>query len=81
MPGPGPAKVYPRRTAHVQARAADPDPVTLKWVDGSAPAQIPIGTAFGVPWKQGAVDKTTPFFATDGTTTGVLPLQTWPMAL
>ncbi|KAF9029154.1 hypothetical protein BDZ89DRAFT_1160004 [Hymenopellis radicata] len=54
------------------------DGVDLKWVDGSAPPQIPFGTSFGVPWAQGEVDKTTPIALE---TAGIsVPLQTWPLA-
>lgn len=54
------------------------DGVDLKWVDGSAPPQIPFGTSFGVPWAQGEVDKTTPIaLETAGSS---IPLQTWPLA-
>lgn len=35
------------------------DGVDLKWVDGHAPAAIPCGTSFGVPWAQGEIDRTT----------------------
>lgn len=65
-----------RRSPH-KPRAADP--VSLKWVDGSAPALLPAGTSFGLPWAQGEVDKTTPFAARSNSGDGI-PVQTWPLA-
>ncbi|KAF8991427.1 hypothetical protein BDQ17DRAFT_1433088 [Cyathus striatus] len=44
----------------------------------SVPAYTPSGTAFGVPWAQGEVDRTTPFkVVSEGE--GV-PVQSWPLA-
>lgn len=54
------------------------DGVDLTWVDGTAPSRIPTGTAFGVPWAQGEVDKTTPIALEAGGTS--VPIQTWPLA-
>ncbi|KAJ7582933.1 hypothetical protein C8J56DRAFT_1028850 [Mycena floridula] len=57
-------------------RAADG--VDLHWL-GAAPSKTPTGTAFGIPWAQGEVDKSTPIAVTtsDGTS---IPVQTWPLA-
>ncbi|KAF4616545.1 hypothetical protein D9613_008386 [Agrocybe pediades] len=52
--------------------------VDVHWLDGSAPGTLPTGTAFGIPWQQGVVDRTTPFSATGKA--GGVPMQTWPMA-
>lgn len=58
-------------------RAADG--VDLHWLDGAPPSVSPVGTAFGVPWAQGEVDKTTPIrvVAADGSD---VPVQSWPLA-
>ncbi|KAF7352604.1 Secreted protein [Mycena venus] len=54
------------------------DGVDLGWVDKTAPTGTPTGTAFGVPWAQGEIDKTTPISVTaDGQG---IPVQTWPLA-
>lgn len=55
-----------------------PAGVDLKWVDGKAPAFTPTGTAFGIPWKQGEIDKTTAINVTSGGKN--IPVQTWPLA-
>ncbi|KAF8157140.1 hypothetical protein B0H34DRAFT_849173 [Crassisporium funariophilum] len=55
-----------------------PAGVDIHWLDGAPPLSLPTGTAFGVPWAQGAVDRTTPFSAT-AKGAGV-PVQTWPLA-
>ncbi|KAF9256383.1 hypothetical protein L218DRAFT_217472 [Marasmius fiardii PR-910] len=52
--------------------------VDLKWLDGKAPSTTPQGAAFGVPWTQGEVDKTTPISVTSGGSS--IPVQTWPLA-
>ncbi|KIY70042.1 hypothetical protein CYLTODRAFT_392656 [Cylindrobasidium torrendii FP15055 ss-10] len=57
-------------------RAADG--VELHWVDGGAPARLPVGTSFGVPWAQGEVDRTSPIAVTSNGTG--IPVQTWPLA-
>ncbi|KAJ8073355.1 hypothetical protein PM082_011627 [Marasmius tenuissimus] len=59
-----------------EPRAADG--VDLKWLGGKAPGTTPSGTAFGVPWTQGEVDKTTPISVTSGGSD--IPVQTWPLA-
>ncbi|KAG7086782.1 hypothetical protein E1B28_002711 [Marasmius oreades] len=57
-------------------RAADG--VDLKWLDGKAPSTTPSGTAFGVPWAQGEVDRTSPIAVLSGGSS--VPVQTWPLA-
>ncbi|KAF5347089.1 hypothetical protein D9758_011642 [Tetrapyrgos nigripes] len=54
------------------------EPISLKWVDGAAPSITPNGAAFGIPWPQGEIDKTTPIAVNAGNTS--IPVQTWPMA-
>jgi len=58
--------------------AADAAPVQLHFLDQTPPA-VPTGEAFGVPWPQGAVQKTAMFNLSDSAGKPV-PLQTWPMA-
>ncbi|EIN05597.1 hypothetical protein PUNSTDRAFT_107299 [Punctularia strigosozonata HHB-11173 SS5] len=58
-------------------RRAD-EGVDLHWLDGSAPSSTPAGTAFGLPWSQGEIDRTTALAAT--TSSGGIPLQSWPLA-
>lgn len=55
------------------------DGADLKWLDGKAPTALPTGSAFGLPWAQGEIDRTTAIAATTSDGTGV-PLQTWPLA-
>lgn len=52
--------------------------VDVRWLDGALPNSVPAGTAFGIPWVQGAVDRTTPFSATGAS--GGVPIQSWPLA-
>jgi hypothetical protein len=52
--------------------------VDLGWVDKHVPVATPTGTAFGVPWAQGEIDKTTPIAVT--TSGKGIPVQTWPLA-
>ncbi|KAF8068032.1 hypothetical protein FPV67DRAFT_1168676 [Lyophyllum atratum] len=60
------------------ANPLPPAGVDLKWLDGKAPNGIPTGTAFGIPWNQGEIDKTT---AIKLIAAGkAVPVQTWPMA-
>ncbi|KAJ7228433.1 hypothetical protein GGX14DRAFT_345881 [Mycena pura] len=54
------------------------DGVRLGWVDNKAPPGTPTGTAFGVPWAQGEIDRTTPIAVTAGQQG--IPVQTWPLA-
>ncbi|KAF8893062.1 hypothetical protein BD779DRAFT_1610011 [Infundibulicybe gibba] len=56
---------------------SNPD-VDLKWLDGTPPTTTPTGSAFGIPWPQSQIDKTTAITVTAGGK-GV-PVQTWPMA-
>ncbi|KZV77938.1 hypothetical protein EXIGLDRAFT_634752, partial [Exidia glandulosa HHB12029] len=53
--------------------------VKLHWVDGKTPATTPAGTAFGLPWAQGAFAKNGTVSATDANGKTV-PVQTWPLA-
>ena len=53
------------------------EPVTLHWVDQTAPAAS-LGSAFGVPFSPGDVKKADAFSITAGDV--VLPLQSWPLA-
>ncbi|KAF7761871.1 CAZyme family PL26 [Agaricus bisporus var. burnettii] len=50
----------------------------VHWLDGSPPAFTPSGTAFGIPWSQGEIDRTTPLKIRSSSTS--LPLQSWPLA-
>jgi hypothetical protein len=50
----------------------------IHWLDGSPPAFTPSGTAFGIPWSQGQIDRTTPLKIQSSSTS--LPLQSWPLA-
>ncbi|GLB38916.1 hypothetical protein LshimejAT787_0600780 [Lyophyllum shimeji] len=60
------------------AHPSPPANLNLKWLDGKAPSSLPTGTAFGIPWDQGAIDKTTPIKLS--ATGKSVPIQTWPMA-
>jgi hypothetical protein len=72
----GPAPL--RFTLFTMAKPRASDGVDLGWVDKAAPVATPTGTAFGVPWAQGEIDKTTPISVTvDGEG---IPVQTWPLA-
>ncbi|KAF8641797.1 hypothetical protein AX16_009778 [Volvariella volvacea WC 439] len=55
------------------------DGVDLHWVDGVAPTMAPLDSAFGVPWAQGEVDRTTPFQVTSASGKP-MPIQSWPLA-
>ena len=60
-------------------RAADaPATVTLKWLDGAAPA-APESVSWGVPWPKGALKKTdsVTLRTADGKS---VPVQTWTLA-
>lgn len=55
------------------------DGVDLHWIDGKAPATTATSSAWGVPWAQGEIDKSTALALT--TTDGKnIPLQSWPLA-
>src|SRR5262245_42889835 len=54
-----------------------PDSVEVQLLDGK-PLTLDSGVSFGVPWKQGAVPRSSTFqLSTNGKQ---LPLQTWPLA-
>jgi hypothetical protein len=54
------------------------DPVQLRWLDKAAPA-LPVGTAWGVPFKPGEVQKGATF-ALAGQDGKAVPVQSWPLA-
>jgi hypothetical protein len=61
----------------VDAPASAPGNVTLSWV-GENPPVASAGVSWGVPWKQGAIQRGAAFsLSSQG---GDLPLQSWPMA-
>jgi hypothetical protein len=61
----------------VDAPAAAPGNVTLSWV-GDNPPVVASGVSWGVPWKQGAIQRGAAFsLSAQG---GDLPVQSWPMA-
>ncbi len=64
--------VLPAMPAHGQAN------VTVKWLDGAAPA-APDGVSWGVPWPEGKIQKSTPLalHSADGKS---IPVQTWTLA-
>jgi hypothetical protein len=49
------------------------------WLDGAAPAALPAGTAFGVPFPRGAVASVAELRLTDASAEP-LPAQFWPLA-
>ncbi|KAF5349243.1 hypothetical protein D9756_009419 [Leucocoprinus leucothites] len=52
----------------------------IHWLDGSPPPFTPSGTAFGIPWSQGQVDRTTALkVQVKGSSTSI-PVQSWPLA-
>ncbi len=53
-------------------------PVALHWLDGTPPP-VTTGVSWGVPWPEGAVQKSQTFTLT-GNNGAALPLQTWPLA-
>jgi len=64
----------PLVSAQTPAKSSAP----ITWL-GNAPAALPTGVSFGVPWPRGAVTKTQTF--TLSTANGkTLPTQTWPLA-
>ncbi|MEU0087180.1 Tat pathway signal sequence domain protein [Streptomyces sp. NPDC006274] len=61
-----------------RAEAADPRPVTLKWLEADGLGAAP-GTTLGVPWPKGAhpKDQTFSLATPDGRE---VPVQSWPLA-
>lgn len=55
------------------------DGVDLHWVDGKAPATTATSSAWGVPWAQGEIDKSTAIALTTSDGESV-PVQSWPLA-
>ncbi|WP_127795072.1 Tat pathway signal sequence domain protein [Agromyces sp. LHK192] len=52
-------------------------PVTLRWLEGAAPAQVASGATWGVPWPKGALSPDQGFSLT--AESGVsIPVQSWP---
>jgi hypothetical protein len=58
--------------------ANTPSSVTLKWLDGTAPA-VPESVSWGVPWSEGALKKADSLALTTADGKSV-PVQTWPLA-
>src|SRR4051794_21439483 len=56
---------------------SSPSRVRLRWLDGPPPEFIG-GATWGVPWPRGNVSASQQFALS--TTTGEIPLQTWPLA-
>jgi YetA-like protein len=54
------------------------DLLTLRWLDGAAPA-LPLGATLGLPWPRGEHKRTQAFHALDAQGKP-LALQTWPLA-
>ncbi|MDT0316856.1 exo-rhamnogalacturonan lyase family protein [Streptomyces millisiae] len=53
------------------------EPVTVRWLEGGAPAELAAGTTFGVPWPRGAFAPDQEFsLVTDSGT--AIPVQSWP---
>src|SRR5258708_36967071 len=64
--------------AQQPASTATDDPVTLSWLDGTAPV-LDTGVSWGVPFPKGTVGKSQTFTLT--TPSGKsMPLQSWPLA-
>ncbi|WP_043619101.1 exo-rhamnogalacturonan lyase family protein [Nonomuraea candida] len=54
------------------------DPVSLRWLEGGAPAELAGGTTWGVPWPRGAFAPDQQFSLT--TEAGAqVPVQSWPI--
>jgi hypothetical protein len=60
------------------ARAADVNPVELRWM-GDAPPAVGQGVSWGVPWPRGQVTRDATFAATDSTGAAA-PVQSWVTA-
>jgi hypothetical protein len=52
--------------------------VDLHWLDGTPPPE-PRGVSWGVPWRQGAIQKQTTFSLSAASGANI-PIQTWPLA-
>jgi hypothetical protein len=74
----GSAQTFDGRGSHPPSSQAAPAPVTLDWLDRSAPA-VARGVSFGVPWPRGAVRRDTSLALAAADGRGV-PLQSWPLA-
>ncbi|KUL40345.1 Tat pathway signal sequence domain protein [Actinoplanes awajinensis subsp. mycoplanecinus] len=80
LPGGEPATATP---AVPKERAAAPETVTLRWLEGTPAAGV--GNTWGVPWPQGALVPTESFTLTAGVSGDAaggadVPVQTWPIA-
>ncbi|MCX3060721.1 exo-rhamnogalacturonan lyase family protein [Streptomyces beihaiensis] len=64
--------------AATRSTAADPQPVTLDWLEDGGPGAAP-GSTVGVPWPMGAYEKGQEFAVTTADGKDV-PVQTWPLA-
>ncbi|WP_237100902.1 Tat pathway signal sequence domain protein [Nonomuraea sp. MG754425] len=69
--------------APAQAQAAPPatgghDPISVKWLEGGAPAEVTGGVTWGVPWPRGAFAPDQQFSL--ATAAGAqVPVQSWPI--
>ncbi|MFF3499561.1 Tat pathway signal sequence domain protein [Streptomyces sp. NPDC003247] len=68
-----PASVPPAAPAQLDGH----DPVTLRWLERTAPAELAAGTTWGVPWPRGAFAADQDFALTTASGEAV-PVQTWP---
>ncbi|MEV0999450.1 Tat pathway signal sequence domain protein [Nonomuraea sp. NPDC050202] len=60
------------------AEVSGHDPISLKWLEGGAPAEVTGGTTWGVPWPRGAFAPGQQFTLT--TEAGAqVPVQSWPI--
>ncbi|EUC55016.1 Tat pathway signal sequence domain protein, putative, partial [Rhizoctonia solani AG-3 Rhs1AP] len=55
------------------------DGVDLHWLEGKAPSTTTNASAWGVPWAQGEIDKSTALALSTSDGKGV-PVQSWPLA-
>ncbi|CAE6439976.1 unnamed protein product [Rhizoctonia solani] len=55
------------------------DGVGLHWLEGKAPSTTTNASAWGVPWAQGEIDKSTALALSTSDGKGV-PVQSWPLA-
>ncbi len=65
-------------TAQPAPSSSNASPVSLRWLENRPPAHTP-GSAWGVPWPQGAVPRTTAF-ALRTAAGAPVPVQSWPLA-